>query len=75
MEKDFDYQKYLKEKTDNLSIESQFFVIQSFNAVAKALEEGNTEKVKFLFLDLLILIQQKEQMFKTLITTSKQELT
>lgn len=71
MENDFDYQSYLKEKTGNLSLESQFFVTQSFNAVARALDEGNTEKVKFLFLDLLILIQQKEQMFKTLILPSK----
>lgn len=60
----FDYDRYMSERTKGLNLESQFFIKQAFNAVNNAVDEGNLERVKLLFLDLLILSKQKEQMFK-----------
>lgn len=60
----FDYDQYMSQRMQGLNLESQFFVKQAFNAINIATEEGNLERVKLLFLDLLILSKQKEQMFK-----------
>lgn len=58
----FDFDKYLRTRTTGLNTKAKEDIKTVFNEVSHALDNGKVDRVKLLFLDLLILEKQRDQM-------------